>query len=381
MRTSSLAVLLLVACSTPSTPIDASSDASSHVEPDASQPDASQPDDGGPPLPALRAPWRREPSFPTGVDHHATAIVESAAGAYLYVLGGMTADSSGRPLAIHDTIHRARIGDDGALGAWELERALPAPLAFHVIATTESTIVLAGGVSTRDDGSLGWIPFVMWSSVDDEGHVGPWQGLEAIATATLHGAAAIVGERLYLVGGGAGAASSHTAVRSLRVAGGVIDDARDETALPAERSHHVLVAHDGHLYVAAGFAGPPAPATSVVRAAIGEGGVLGAWEDVGALAEPAWTASAIEREDAVMMVGGGIGGGPTDRIVRLPFDATGHVGAIEELAPLPYPRAHVHQTPAFGGRVYSVGGRRAEGLGQASSSDVYSATLDALASP
>ncbi|AKF03285.1 hypothetical protein [Sandaracinus amylolyticus] len=377
MRTSSLALLLLVACSTPPAPIDASSDARSDVEPDASP----QPEDAGPPLPALPAPWRREPSFPTGVDHHATAIVETAAGAYLYVLGGMTADSSGRPLAIHDTIHRARIGDDGALGAWELERVLPAPLAFHMIATSGSTIVLAGGLSTRDDGSLGWIPFVMWSSVDHEGHVGPWQGLEAIATATLHGAAVIAGERLYLVGGGAGAASSHTAVRSLRIAGGVIDDARDEIALPAERSHHVLEVRDGHLYVAAGFAGPPAPATSVLRAPIGEGGVLGAWEDVGALAEPAWTASSIVSEDALVMIGGGIGEGPTDRIVRVAFDASGHVAPIEELAPLPYPRAHVHQTPSFGGRIYSVGGRRAEGLGQASSSDVYSAALDALASP
>jgi len=61
-------------------------------------------------------------------------------------------------------------------------------------------------------------------------------------------------------------------------------------------------------------------------------------------------------------------------VIRYSLDAAG-VGDAELLAPLPYPRAHVHQTPTYGGRLYSVGGRYSEGFGQASSADVYSAAI------
>lgn len=370
--TSVLIVWSLAACDGPSTLLDAghavdaaSADAGLDASPDASEGDA-----GEPPLPA---PWRRETTFPAGVDHHTSAIVESAAGVHLYVLGGMRADATGQPLEIYSSVWRAAIGTDGTLGPWEEEPPLPAPLAFQAIATSGTTIVLAGGVSIAEGGGLGWIPFIMKATVGDDGHLGAWSGENVLEEATLHGAAAVVGDRFYLVGGGAGAASSHAAVVSVPIDS--LAEVRVETSLPAPRSHHVLTIRDGHLYVAGGFEGPPTPAYSMWRAPLDATGAVGAWEEVGTMAEPMWTSAAVTTSDALILIGGGVGGAPTDRVVRLPIGGDGRVGAAELLFSLPYPRAHVHQTPAHAGRLYSVGGRYADGLGQASSTDVYSTEI------
>lgn len=374
--------LFFAACSDPiAPPDDASMAIDAAPDDDAGVHDGGAQDggalDGGAPLPVLPAPWRRESSLALGADHHTTVIVESPAGAYLYALGGMRSDTAGRPVEIYDTVRRARIGEDGALGAWEDESPFPAPLAFQAVATRGRTIVLAGGVSP-DGATLGWIPFVMQATVDDEGHVGRWNGVTLLEEPTLHAAAVVVGERFYLVGGGAGAASSSATVVSVRIGVELPEDLRIETALPAPRSHHVLLERDGFLYVAGGFEGPPTPAHAILRAPLDALGVVGAWEMVGTMAEPMWTAGVARTADAMILVGGGIGGAPTDRIVRLPFDGDGQVGAAEDFLTLPYPRAHVHQTPTHGGRLYSAGGRYAEGFGQASSADVYSVEIAGL---
>ena len=375
-----LTALALVACGDPpsappdgSVQTDGSVDASADAGSDASSGDGG-PGDAGEPLPELPSPWRRERSFPVGVDHHASAIVETPAGAYLYVIGGLRVEGTSQPVELYSAVRRARIGHDGVLGAWEDETPLGGPLAFHSIATSGRMIILAGGASVSESGGLGWFGSVMWNVLDDEGHLGAWGGAPTFDSPALHATATVLGDRVYFVGGGAGAASSDPRVLSMRIGADALDDLRVEASLPAGRSHHVTMAREGALYVAGGFAGPPTPATAVLRATIDGAGVPGAWEDAGVMTEPLWTAALVEVPGAMILVGGGLGPAPTDRVVRYPLDAAG-VGGAELLAPLPYPRAHVHQTPTHGGRLYSVGGRYAESFGQASSADVYSAAI------
>ncbi len=48
----------------------------------------------------------------------------------------------------------------------------------------------------------------------------------------------------------------------------------------------------------------------------------------------------------------------SDKVLRASFDADGKLGSFEVISdPLPTARSHVHQTPVYDGRIYSVGGR------------------------
>lgn len=271
------------------------------------------------------------------------------------------------------------------LGPWEDETPLGGPLAFQAIATNGRTIILAGGASVSDTGELGWFGSVMWNALDDDGHLTDWYGESGVFDApTLHGSATVHGDRAYFVGGGGGTVAFQPRVVSMRIGAETLEDPRDETPMTGGRSRHVSLAREGALYVMGGFTDPatpsPTPAIEVLRAAVDPTtGMIGAWESAGTIAEPQWTAAHVELTDALILVGGGVGDVPTARVVRYPLDATG-VGEPELLSPLPYPRAHVHQTPVYGSRIYSVGGRYAKGLGQASSTDVYSAAIDELGS-
>src|SRR5262245_29638587 len=67
--------------------------------------------------------WRDGPALQLPLDHHATFLVQSSGGNFLYVAGGTNYKE------LYDNIVRARIDADGSLGAWEAAGAYPAPLA------------------------------------------------------------------------------------------------------------------------------------------------------------------------------------------------------------------------------------------------------------
>jgi hypothetical protein len=85
---------------------------------------------------------------------------------------------------------------------------------------------------------------------------------------------------------------------------------------------------------------------------------LGAWADAGELPEGRATSAATVFLDQVYVIAGmtELTGGEVDTVLRATFGADGTVGAFEELAPLPTPRAHSHQAPLYQGTLYSVGG-------------------------
>jgi hypothetical protein len=132
-------------------------------------------------------------------------------------------------------------------------------------------------------------------------------------------------------------------------------------ALPAPRSHHASFVHDGALWVVAGLNGNPAGAheqlRDILRAPIQADGTLGDWTTAGRLDSAYATHSAFVRDGWLYVVGGVENNArfvPT--VQRAPIRAGGTLGFFEHAAPLPVGRAHVHQTPLRGDRVYSVGG-------------------------
>lgn len=388
MSRSQLLTLLSLACAAYAchSPTALGIDAGLAARDAAAPPDARVLDDAASALDAglepLPAPWVREPSYPQPVDHHTTSIVQTPAGAFLYVVGGIEADSRGQPVQVYSAVRRARIAADGSLGAWEDEGALPRPLAFHATLTMGRSVVLAGGLSSDGSGALGWVASLLSAEVDDEGHLSAWTvHPDRVGGATLHGQLVAMGERAYLVGGGAGAIGLSAAVRSYALARDrdgalTLGEPRDEASLPFARSHHIALAFGGHLWVVAGLA-EGGDAAIVHRSVSMEGApdVLVGWEEVGSLADPPATASLVYLEPSTLwLVGGASRTGFSARVRTLGLDESGAAPG-EDALELPIARGHVHQTPTQGRWLYSVGGRVLEGRTQRSTSDVYRAAL------
>lgn len=165
----------------------------------------------------------------------------------LYFLGGQTANSGGD--LFHDAVHRASIGPDGSIGAFQTEPSLPAPLAFAVAVlyrhpNGRATLFVIGGSNASGEGN----PNVYYAAVRPDGTLTSW-GLApaALPEAFMAMAATQVNDQILLVGGvGPTSTSGHrAAVISLLLdadAPGYVYDWQDERpvwrdtfALPAPR--------------------------------------------------------------------------------------------------------------------------------------------------
>jgi hypothetical protein len=299
--------------------------------------------------------WRAGPPFPSARDHHATFIVETPAGAFLYTVGG------GGMHDFRDDGWRARISDGGTLGAWEPIARLPAPLAGSGLVVDGRKVVLAAGrvaKAMRSDVVLG--------AVADDGSIA-WRDGPPLPAARFHLTCSSWHGFVFAVGGLGPdfSATSAIHVATLRPDGS-LDAWTTARALPAPRSHHAAVVHDGTLYLIGGLRGDPRDdehvqmLDDVIAAKISENGSLGEWRTMSPLDARIATHSAIV-EDGYVWIFGGIGAEASDRILRAPFAADGALGAWAPVKdPLPRKRAHVHQTPFFHGYVYSVGGNVGE---------------------
>jgi hypothetical protein len=87
-------------------------------------------------LDRANAPWVQETPLPVPLHSMGVAIFRS----WLYVIGGAT--SGDAPVA---EVYRARINEDGSLGVWESQPALPSPRAYPAVAQAAGVLYALGG--------------------------------------------------------------------------------------------------------------------------------------------------------------------------------------------------------------------------------------------
>jgi hypothetical protein len=342
--------------------------------------------------------WREMPPLDQVIDHHTTFVLERDDGPYLYVLGGVRADALGTGLVSYSPrLQAARILPDGTLGAWEAED-FGIGIGFHAQAQRidpagADELVWIGGVlidPAVDPPRPAASPYAYVAAFapGSGSGIAGMSILEAVrprrarlSQAVLHGQAAWRGDHLFLVGGSHGTTLGTEVLRHDAAADAWVADA----PLPGPRSHHAMVVIGDRLVVLGGFSGSstsPVGEPSILASTHDAAGHVIGWEEIGTLDEPPWTASAFVRNGFVYLVGGGISGGHHGdgeflaRVRRAPIGADGRVGAWQDVNGLPIPRSHVHQTPVYGNRIYSVGGRIASGSGLDATDRVFVGTFE-----
>ncbi|MCC6619628.1 MAG: hypothetical protein IT385_00140 [Deltaproteobacteria bacterium] len=313
--------------------------------------------------------WLQADDHPRATDHHTTHLQTSAAGTFLYVIGGATMSDD---LAVFDEVRRAPIEGGGLVGAWQDEPALPLPLAFHGQAVHGDRVYLAGGLSTDADGPFA-TNVALVGSVDDDGHLTFARTTALPAEARVHPTAHALHDRLVVVGGTAQAPIDTTRVADI-AADGELGAWRAGPTLPTPRSHHAGVVRGDRIWIFGGFDEENAPLPTILRSTHDATGEPTGWEVVGTMDDPPWTHAATLYRDGVLLVGGGQGGPGAEvyvdrmRWARLTDD--GLAGPfVDAVNPLPRARSHVHQAPIHAGFIYSVGGRN--GRTYTSIRDVY----------
>lgn len=287
-------------------------------------------------------------------DHHASIVIETAAGPYLYVFGG-TDDWT----IIHGDIQRAKIHDDGALDAFEPAGKLMAPRAGHCIVRVKDKLLLAGGIVGSGPSRS---TVVVGVGADGQvAEVGPGPDLPK---GVMHLTCDVSSDYVYALGGRGGDSRSTTMSARARInADGTVGLFEAQTPLKPDRSHHAAFVREKRLYVLGGITGDPTgdltDRSDAIVADIDADGKLGAWSPAGKLPVSLSVSSAQVYKDAVYVIGG-LEGGDTfsDKIRRATFQPDGTLTPFATLpGNLPEGRGHVHQTPMYKSLIFSVGGK------------------------
>jgi hypothetical protein len=222
------------------------------------------------------------------------------------------------------------------------------------------TLVLAGGTNGARITAKTYA-----AKLGSDGKVGPFVEGPSLPMGVMHGVSVASGDYVYFVGGrGATTGKSVADVSRVRVSSnGTLGEMESLADLPADRSHGQALVHDGRLYVFGGLRGDPAgantPLDDVISAEILADGGLGEWKPSGTLPGARSITAAELAGDDVFVVGGLEGTSFKSDVWRGTFDARKNLVFEVTDVRLPFARGHVHQTPFFRGKLYSVGGKNA----------------------
>lgn len=306
-----------------------------------------------PPAAPQALAWAAGPVLPVGRDHHATWIAPAADGtAQLYVAGGT--DYRG----VFGDVWRLPLSARGEpAGEWTAAGTLPDRRAGQGVATDGRFVVLAGG----QDSTLRKVADVWTAAVLPAGELGAWSSAPPLPAPRFHHALLYHDGWLYALGGLEAKESVAAGFRA-PFRGGVVGAWSALPPTPEPRSHHSAFVVGDTLYLLGGLNGNPAgkntPLTSIIAATIGGDGALGPWRSAGEITPAVATHATAVAGGVVWTVGGVEENARFSRAVWRA--AAGSAAAMSawrrDSVALPEASSHVHQMPAFAGRIFRVGG-------------------------
>ncbi|WP_146646422.1 Kelch repeat-containing protein [Labilithrix luteola] len=282
-------------------------------------------------------------------NHHATFIVSTAAGPYLFAIGG--ADGQ-KGIA---SVDAAPVAADGSLGPFEGRAPLTMPTGGLTGGVVGNVIVVAGGMT---DMSVTAESFR--AVVGDDGSLGAWAPAGSTGRARMHPGGFTRGDSIYVLGGFDDPNVWDDVVRATVGADGIVSAWMPAGTLPGPRSHASVLERDGFVYLVGGleksaFDNPPL-LNDAWRGRVLDDGSLGEWTAMPSFPVRIATHASFFYGGYLYVAGGMSGATELNRVWRAVIDADHALGEWEEVASLPIARGHVHQLPVFGNHVYSVGG-------------------------
>lgn len=274
----------------------------------------------------------------------------TVAGRYVYVIGG--ADSSGS-LA---SVEQAMINADGSLMAFSryASTSLAAARQGHTVAVLGGYLYVLGGAGSDS------LDSIERATLTRDGALGPFALVSDVKLAARRRghASVVIGDGLYVLGGSDGAPLDSVERAAIKPDGSLAAFATvPGVHLAIARHGHTAVVVGSYLYLAGGT-GNAGALDNVERAPINPDGTLGPFSLVAGVTLPTPRSghSAIVLGGVLYLIGGSDGSGPLSSIVRAAFDASGLLGAFTTLPEAMLTARQGHATAVVGNQVYALGG-------------------------
>jgi N-acetylneuraminic acid mutarotase len=306
------------------------------------------------------APWTELASRPLPqILYEHTAI---AVNGYLFVVGGR--NSGG----LQQTVYRAAILANGALGSWQPMPALPQPLHLHAMVKAGGGLLVIGGQRGLDPDET--VATVYRAAVAADGDLSNWVDLtETPLPQPLKSlGAVVVNGYLFVIGGVNDNGSQSTVYRASLKADGTLDGWTVVTPLPVPLSDHAVATAGRCIFVTGGYSNL-GESSQVYSAAVGANGEIAGWQELAnaRLPQPL-TGHTVTVVGGQLVVVGGNSGAPDfdrDEVYRATIHADCTLGSWEELTGAALlRRVNDHATAAAEGYLFVTGGHRAGNFDQ-----------------
>ena len=305
-------------------------------------------------------PWQAMPTLPQPLHHHATL----KAGGGLLLLGGQRSLSPDEPVP---TVYRAVVAPDGDLDTWiELaETPLPQPLKDLGAAAVGGFVFVMGGLNDSGVQST-----VYRTSLKADGTLSAWAAVGSLPVPLSDFAVATAGQCIFVTGGRNDLGERSQVYSAAVGAAGEVATWRelDSARLPLPLAGHTVDVVGGQLFIVGGDSGSPGhDQDKVYWATVNADCTLGPWEELAGAALPRRMQDhATAVLDGRLFVTGGHRYGNFDQydgVYRAAVVSDMSLGGWKELSqtPLPQPLS-AHSAALSGSDLFVTGGIGANGV-------------------
>jgi N-acetylneuraminic acid mutarotase len=237
--------------------------------------------------------WSSTTSLPFARGAHSAVAFNG----YMYAIGGSTDFT-----ATVDEVLVAPINEDGSLGAWTATTALPDGRFYHSSLAFNGFVYVVGGTY---DGGLGWYDDVLYAPLNGDGSVGDWSSTSDLPDDRFFYSTTRHGSYIYLTGGqDSGFNSLSDVVVAPINPDGTLGAFTATTPFGSGRHFHASAAHNGFIYLVAGYNSDVGPIASVLSAPVEADGELGTWTAVASLPAGVIFPTAAAHHDFIHVIGG-----------------------------------------------------------------------------
>jgi len=212
----------------------------------------------------------------------------------VYLIGGHDG------LTSSSNVYSSVINSDGTLGSWILEtNALPGPLSHSQALVTKNKVYLLGGY----DGT-NWVSTVYVSNINADGTLGPWMTGVPLPINLSESQAVITNDRVYLIGGRISVNNYSSFVYTALIdANGNIGTWELGPMLPTPIANAQAAVIKNKLYIIGGFDGVNYLST-IYYATINTDGSIMNWNSYISLPSPIAYSQSVVTKDSIFILGG-----------------------------------------------------------------------------
>lgn len=249
------------------------------------------------------------------------------------------------------------------LGSWTSGINLPTTLGYSSAAVTKNRVYLIGGYSG------GATSTVYTAAINSDGTLGTWSAAASLPAALYASHAFVVRNRLYLAGGKGASAITNAVYTAPINTDGTLGAWSTATPLPEELSYSSVVVTKERVYLLGGYNSSGVATSVVYTALINPDGALGAWTLGDNLPAAVYAAQAIVTRNRVYL----IGGYSSAAIYTAPINPDSTLGAWSPATGLPGTLGYAASVVTEN-RVYIIGGTTGNAIG--ATSVVYTAPIN-----